>query len=266
MTLSVDAIIRCFLGDLHVVHVRFANACARDLAERGAGAQLVDVGAAAIAHRRAHATQELMHDRDHRPLVRHASLDALGDQLFRGAFAFGVLKVAVARAELHRAERAHTAVALVRASLIELDLSGGLLRAREQAPQHDAGRARGNGLRDVSRIPNTAVGDQRNVEIADALERAEYRRDLRHTDAGDDARGADRSGADAALDPVGAAVGQRPRAACSRDVAADNLHFREGALSPANALEHALRMTVRGIDDQNVDAVGNQHFGWLGRI
>src|SRR5664279_2842233 len=104
-----------------------------------------------------------MHDRDHCPLVRYASLDALGDQLFRGSFAFGVLKVPVARAELHRAERPHATVALVRASLIELDLPRGFFGSREQAAQHHAGSPRGDRLRDVSRISDTAIGDQWNV-------------------------------------------------------------------------------------------------------
>ena len=48
------------------------------------------------------------------------------------------------------------------------------------------------------------------------------RGELRHADAGDDARGADRAGADADLDRVGAGVDQRPRAVVGGDIAGDD--------------------------------------------
>src|SRR5687767_15752308 len=51
------------------------------------------------------------------PLVRDAALDALRDQLV--GVVLGVLEIAVARAFLHRADRAHAAIRLVRASLVE---------------------------------------------------------------------------------------------------------------------------------------------------
>ena len=58
------------------------------------------------------------------------------------------------------------------------------------------------------------------------------RRDLRHADAGDDARRADRAGADADLDRVGAVVDQRRAPRGGRDVAADDLHLRIALLDP----------------------------------
>ena len=50
--------------------------------------------------------------------------------------------------------------------------------------------------------------------------------ELRHADAGDDARGADRARPDADLDGVGAGVDQRPGAVARRDVAGDDLRPR----------------------------------------
>jgi hypothetical protein len=61
-------------------------------------------------------------------------------------------------------------------------------------------------------------------------------------------------GADADLDAVGAVVGERLRAGRGRDVAADHLHVREALLDPRHAVEHALRMAVRGVDDDDVRA------------
>ena len=48
------------------------------------------------------------------------------------------LEVAVGRALLHRADRAHAAIALVRAALEELDLARRLLGAGEDAAHHHA--------------------------------------------------------------------------------------------------------------------------------
>src|SRR5665213_139319 len=166
--------------------MRFAHARAGDLDELGARA----------AH-------QLVDDRRQRPLVGNAALDALGHQLFRGALAFGVLEIAVGAALPHRAQRAHAAVALVRAALVELDVAGRLLGAREQAAEHHARRAGGDGLADVAGIADAAVGDQRNAGLGDPFDGELDRGDLWHADAGHDPRRADRARANADLDGVG---------------------------------------------------------------
>ena len=48
-----------------------------------------------------------------------------------------------------------------------------------------------------------------------------------------------------------------------RDVAADHLHLRIALLDPLHAVEHALRMAVRGVDDDHVDARRDQRFDAL---
>jgi hypothetical protein len=47
---SVSAVVGRFLGDLHVVHMRLAHAGRRNFHELGFLAQLIDGGAAAVAH------------------------------------------------------------------------------------------------------------------------------------------------------------------------------------------------------------------------
>src|SRR5512147_820070 len=54
------AVVRRFLHDLHVVHVRLAHARGRDLHELGLVAQLLHGGAARVAHAGAHAAGELL--------------------------------------------------------------------------------------------------------------------------------------------------------------------------------------------------------------
>src|SRR6185437_6363801 len=119
----IGAIVRCFLGDLHVVHMRLADAGRRNFDELGARAQGVDRRTAAIPHRGANAAHELVNHRGDRALVRHPPLDTFGHQLFGGALTLRILEIAIARALLHRTQRAHAAIALVRAALEELGLT-----------------------------------------------------------------------------------------------------------------------------------------------
>src|SRR5258705_2115610 len=102
-TALLDAVIWRFLGYLHIVDVRFAHAGGADLDELRARAQLLDGRAAGIAHARPDAAHELLDDAERAALVRHPTLDALGNELVH--VHLGVLEVAVRRAFLHRAER-----------------------------------------------------------------------------------------------------------------------------------------------------------------
>src|SRR5512143_1951114 len=81
LLVSFDPVVGGFLHDLNVVNVRLADAGRRDLDEFGARAQLLDGGAAAVAHRRTQAAHQLVNDVDQRTLERNAPLDALGDEL-----------------------------------------------------------------------------------------------------------------------------------------------------------------------------------------
>ena len=93
---------------------------------------------------------------------------------------------------------------------------------------------------------------------ADPFDRELDGGNLRHADTGDDARRADRARADADLDGVRAVVGQCLRAVGGRHVAADHLHAGVALLDGGHAIEHALRMAVRRVDDDHVDAGGHQ--------
>src|ERR1044072_8734368 len=105
-----NTIVRCFLGDRDVVDMAFANAGIRDANERWTRAQLFDRAAAGIAHRCAQSAGELQQDRDHRALVRDASLDAFRYQLLQ--FRSRILKIAIFRAVslCHCAKRTHAAI------------------------------------------------------------------------------------------------------------------------------------------------------------
>ena len=110
-------------------------------------------------------------------------------------------------------------------------------------------RACGDRLRAVARIANAAIANHGHAGLVGAFEGRLDGGDLRHADTRDDARRADRARADADLDAVGAVLGERESAFGSCDVAADHLHAGEALLDPSDAIEHALRVAVRGIDD-----------------
>ena len=197
-----------------------------------------------------------MDDAAHRAAVRHAAFDAFRHQLVGGG---GVLEVAVLRPLLHGSQRTHAAVALVRTALVQLGLARRFLGTGQQAANHDGRGTGGQRLADVARVADATVGDQRDA----VLQRFGHQvdgGDLRHADAGDDARGADRARADADLHCVRAAVQQRQCGFAGADVATDDLHVREVLLDPADAVQHALRVAVRGIHHDHVHAGGDQRF------
>jgi len=77
-------------------------------------------------------------------------------------------------------------------------------------------------------------------------------------DAGDDARGADRTGADADLDRIGAGGDEIGGAIAGGDVAGDDVDV-VGGFDRAHGVDDVLRMAVGGIDDDDIDA-GSDEF------
>ena len=121
----------------------------------------------------------------------------------------------------------------------------------------------GDRLGEIAGIFDAAVGDHRHAGRARRLRRLEDRGELRHADAGDDARRADRARPDADLDRVRAGVDQRLRALARRDIAGDDRDLVGRALDAPDLLEHLLGMAVRGVDDEAVDAGRHQQLGAL---
>ena len=106
-------------------------------------------------------------------------------------------------------------------------------------------------LRDVARVADAAVGDARDRAL-EGLRDLVDRGDLRDADAADDARRADRAGADADLDGVRAGVAQRDGGLARDDVAGDDVDVREVLREPGHHVEDALGVAVRGVDDEDV--------------
>ena len=229
----------------------FAQARAGDPHEARALLQIGDRRRAGIAHRRLHAADELVDHLTRRPLERHLPFDALRHQL--ELILDVALEITIRRSAPHRADRAHAAIRFVGAALIQERLARRFLGAGEQRSDHAGRCPGGKRLGDVARGADAAVGDHRHVRFGGFLGAVHHRRQLRHANAGDDAGGADRSGADAHLDAVRARIDQRARGLGGGNVAGDHLH-RVGQL--LHALHRAADLAivaVRGIDDQQVE-------------
>src|SRR5690625_1030242 len=183
-TNSIEPVVRRFLGDLDVMRMRLVQPGAGNAHELRLLAHAFDVAATAVAHGRAQAAHHLVHDVAQRPAIRHAALDAFGHQLVGVGV---VLEVAVLGAALHGAQRTHAAVALVRASLEQLDLARRFLGTGKHGAEHDHGSAGGNRLGHVAGVTDAAIGDQRNVVLERLGDHVDGG-DLRHAHAGDQDR------------------------------------------------------------------------------
>src|SRR5688572_1726729 len=144
------AVVGGFLGDDDAVNVALAQAGRADAHELRLGAQLVDGAAAGVAHARAQTAEELVDRLGEPAAVGHAPLDALGDQL-AGLGHLG-LEVAVLGAGAHGAQRAHAAVDLVAAPLVEDDLARRLVGAGEERADHHRVGPGGERLDHVARL------------------------------------------------------------------------------------------------------------------
>src|SRR5690606_22491239 len=123
-----------------------------------------------------------------------------------------------------------------------------------QTTQHDGIGAGSDGLGNVTRIADAAVGDHRHAGLGECGGNVIDGSDLRHADTGHDASGADGAGADADLDTVGTMIDQCKRSGGGCDISADNLYRGIILLDPLNALQHAFRMTMCGVDHDDIDA------------
>ena len=233
--------------------VAFAEAAGGDADEAGALAELGDGGRADVAHAGLEAAHELEDDVGQRAFVRDAAFDAFRDEL-----AGAVLTVAVARAFLHRADGAHAAVGFEAAALRLHRLAGAFAGACQKRAEHDQVGAGGERFDDVARVADAAVGDDFHAVLAadagDVLNGGE----LRHADAGNDAGGADRAGADADFHGAGSGGHEVARALLGDDVSGDDRHVGKRA-EFSDHFHHVAGVASGGVDEQRVRAGIDQH-------
>src|SRR5690606_10317445 len=133
-----------------------------------------------------------------------------------------------------------------------------LFGTTQHPTDHHRGGASDDGLGQVTAKADAAVGDQRYASTFQGSSHIGHGADRRYADGGNDAGGADPGRADSDLDAISARLGQSLGCLAGGDVAADYLNFRKVLLDPSHAVDHALGVTVRGIDDDHVNTGGDQ--------
>src|ERR1700694_3323697 len=154
----VAVVVRRFDGHGDVVRMALLQTRSRDLHELRL-LQVLDGGRTGVTHSGAQSPAELMDDSRQWTAERHSSLDALGHQFVltqRVVLEVAVLGVRLAASRttwaLHRAQRAHAAVALELLAVDEDQLTRRLGGAGKQRAQHRGRGARGQRLGDVTGV------------------------------------------------------------------------------------------------------------------
>ena len=191
-----------------------------------------------------------MHRIGKRSFKGYTPLDPFRHQLLVRAVR---LKITVTRTLLHRRDRAHTAIGFVGTPLEQLDFARGFLGTGKHTADHDGIGAGDHGLGNITGKTDATVGYQRYTSAFERLRNVTDRGNLGHADTSDNARGTDRPRTDADLDRVGTCFNQVARRRTRGDVTADHLHLGKVLFHPADTIQHAARMTVRGIDHDNVN-------------
>src|SRR5258706_8827595 len=165
---QLDSIVGRFDGDADVVRVRLAQTRARDADERRLRPKVLDGRGADVLHSRPQATDELVEEWLERTYALDVTLDAFGYEL--GELAHVLLTVAVARraglrapARLHRAHRTHATVRLEAALGRLRHAAWRLVYARKKPAEHHGRCAGTDRLRDVARLLDPAVRDDRDA-------------------------------------------------------------------------------------------------------
>ena len=244
------------LGDDDVVDVAFAEAGGGDADEFAELREFGERACADVAHAAFEAADELIGEAVERAFVGDAPFDAFGN----GLAAFGAfLGIAIGGAGFHGAGGTHAAVGLEGAALIENCFAGSFFGAGEEAADHDAGSAGGDGFGDVAGIFDAAVGDDGDAGAFGGFGGFDDGGDLGNAGAGDDARGADGAGADADFEAVDAEGDEIFRAVVGGDVAGDELHFGEAMANGFDGFHDAFGVAVGGVNGEDV-GFGFGHF------
>ena len=135
-------------------------------------------------------------------------------------------------------------------------LTRSFLAACEGAAEHDGGGTGNQSLGDVAGVVNATVGDARHASGTAGLSGLVHCGELRHTDTGHHAGGADGAWAHANLDCVNTGVDHGLSALTGGHVTADDVNALERGigLQAANHVESQLGLTVGGVDHEHVHA------------
>ena len=176
-----------------------------------------------------------------------------GDALLIEALAGSIERRFSRRPVGDRPRRGHPEGHFERAAVgVQQQVTRGLVGAREPRADHHRGGTGREGERDVSWMPDTAIGPNMLAEIRGRLGALVDRRELRATDTGHHASRAPRARTDTDLDDVGARRDQGARALGGNDIPRDDRDRRCLPAHGRKSFDHPVLMTVSGVDDEAI--------------
>ena len=139
------------------------------------------------------------------------------------------------------------------AVLIKVD-TGCLCGAGEERTHHDARRAEGEGLGDVTDVADATVGDDGDAKVVCVLGNSVDRRALGTSDSHDLLGDANRARAHADTEGIGTRGDERGGLLLGDDVAGNDLQVTVGGLDVLDHVHLPDRIALRRVNDDDVDA------------
>ena len=138
------------------------------------------------------------------------------------------------------------------------DLTWCFFSAREHTTHHDGAGARCNRFSHIAAVAHATVGNKGDARALEGCGNVINRGNLGDTNTSDDSRGANTARADANLHGICTSLCQRQRRCTGCNVPPNHLNVWVVLLHPTNPLNHALAVTMRGVDHDRVNACGSQ--------
>lgn len=155
---------------------------------------------------------------------------------------------------LHGLNRAHSSVGLESLAVSVKVLAGGLEGSSEQTSHHDDGGTESNGLGDVANVLHTTVGNAGNAKLVGKLGDRVDGGSLGSANSHDLLGDTDGAGAHSDSETVGTSLDQRSGLLSGDHVTSNNLQVGEGLLDPLDHLNLEDRVTLRRVEDDDIEA------------
>lgn len=159
---------------------------------------------------------------------------------------------------LHGLDGAHTSVGLESLAVSVEVLTGGLEGSGKETSHHDGGSSEGNGLGDVANVLHTSVGNAGNAKLVGELGDRVDGGTLGSADSHDLLGDTDGAGAHSDSETVGTSLDQRSGLLSGNNVTGNNLQVGEGLLDPLDHLDLEDGVTLRRVEDDDIEASGNK--------
>lgn len=159
---------------------------------------------------------------------------------------------------LHGLNGAHASVGLESLAVSVKVLAGRLESTSKQTTHHDDRGTKSNGLGDVANVLDTTVGNAGDAKLVGELGHRVDSGTLRSADSHNLLGDTDGAGAHSDSETISTSLDERGSLLSGNNVTSNNLQVGEGLLDPLDHLDLEDGVTLRRVEDDNVEASGNK--------